>query len=307
MVKLISREELLQSISDEDMKYIRIGEIELANRFCLLKVLKAVLCGSFMRTAELEIFPVYQKTIKSEDNDDVVDTTSTTNDDEEAVEVEDNGKSGPAITLDDDGNTCHSSVSAKEDVETKVTNKKSKKAPTNADRVLKQLQVYTGHDNASMGTMLSGKRHRKGAAAFKCPADDEVIIISSSSLSAAKKKNAAAAAAKQKKATAAKLTAAANKKIKVEKGAPIKKEETPIKLLRGVAKQAETKSRSSSASSFAQKDDAALEADAMYAKNVELLQKIEAATARSLQAALAISNKAEHLQKNSGIIFHFFI
>ena len=240
MVKLISRgEELLQSISDEDMKYIRIGEVELANRFCLLKVLKAVLCGSFMRTAELEIFPVYQKTIKSEDNDDVVDTTSTTND-EEAVEVEDNGKSGPAITLDDDGNTCHSSVSAKkEDVETKVTNKKSKKAPTNADRVLKQLQVYTGHDNASMGTMLSGKRHRKGAAAFKCPADDEVIIISSSSLSAAKKKNAAAAA-KQKKATAAKLTAAANKKIKVEKGAPIKKEETPIKLLRGVAKQAES-------------------------------------------------------------------
>ena len=300
MVKLISREELLQSISDDDMKYIRIGEIELANRFCLLKVLRAVLCGSFMRTAELEIFPVYKNTIKSEDGDDVVDTTKTTNDDEEAVEVEDNEERGAAITLDDDGNTSHSSVSVKEeDVETKVTNKKPKKALTNADRALKQLQVYTGHDNASMGTMLSGKRHRKGAA-------DEVIIISSSSLSAAKKKNAAAAAVKQKKATAAaKLTAAANKKIKVEKGAPIKKEETPIKLLRGVAKQAETKSRSSSASSFAQKDDAALEADAMYAKNVELLQKIEAATARSVQAALAISNKAEQLQKNSGIIFIF--
>ena len=304
MVKLISRQELLQSTSDDDDEYKRIGETDLANRFCLLKVLRAVLCGTYMRSAEMELFPAYHHTIKSEGSGD----GDATNDDEVVVvEKEDNESSGgPDSTNceDDAGNTM-----AKDDVEeTKATHKNSKKSSTNAERALKQLQVYTGYDNTSMGTMLSGKRHRKGAAAAnnKCP-DDEVTIIRSS-LSAAKKK--VAAAEKQKKTSAAKLPAVTNKKIKVEKDIHIKNEETPIKLLRSVAKQSETKSRPSLASIVAQKkDDAALlEADAMYAKNIDLLQKIEAATAKSVQAALAISNSnAERLHKNSGIFPISFI
>lgn len=293
MVKVIRHQDILQSLTDDTTaetaanEYIRISETELANKLSLLKVLKAILCGSFMRSTESEIFRFRGGDTNSSTKAEGVVKENVNEEEEEKEE----GKNEPLIAVDANQQQQDADDDDDETDHHDATNTSFNTATTTrTSRVLRELQTHTGYD--SVGT-LSGKRHRK-----KAPITPTVELISTPAVS---KKKAAAipkqTAIPKQKAVATNKRKLTNIKIKVEKNAPkIKKKDSSIEpcILVDIA-AVEAKTRSSTASQNQVK-----EANDVYAKNAALLQQIQEATATALQvqAALKVSTNSERINKS---------
>lgn len=298
MVKIISRQEILSQFlttsADECNKnaYTRIGETQVGDKMSLLRVLKEVLYGSYLRSFESEHYQIGNTNEEDDDggeNDSAIHaggiTPSLISPAPSHVQhsmaekgsnlVDNDGAESQNEEVDKDGAPLKESVEEYSNI--KANNKPRAKSSTN-QRALKQLQIHTGYSDSTPLSALSGKRNRK-AANFQLP----VKVVDVPLLPVAIKKKVAAP--KKQAVIAPKKRNTALIKVKVEKGASKNVTAVP-------AGTSLTRSLIS-----AQQD----EANAVYAKSANLLKQIEAATERSVQAALAISINTERLKKTYGM------